>query len=1483
MYRKGRRILAGILAFVLVFSSGGLPVLAENERDLGYTVGLCEHHTQHTDECGYAEASEESPCTHEHTDECYIADENGEKILNCQHVHDDSCGFKESSEESPCMYECEICGAQDEPADTADSGEETSDAADTSEKPADVADVSEEPAETVDNNVDENAAGTVETDAKSVELISWEWVDEEGYLTESDGAWGIGVPGVSEENPLTKEELEPMLPKQITGENADGENVTADVSWDLSAIPEEGVWEGELELTAELSGAYKLGEDASPLVIKIELGGAATYASQANLEANTVEGISPQGTTINVFDYWLSSQDDKDISNPADYQNIGINKDKILKFGTGMGQSSETDPGTLNKNTVNYWTLSSAVRPGIVSPTLTDGYPTLSSSLGGESLAYLFDPSVEHAGKASYSDATGMLQVNEDGYFWYDSTKNFAELNRESKEFTLYNTWGVYAGGGSPNGQFFPFNTGEQVFQDGEGNTITPSDLNSKGEYESQSGTAYPDVSINHYFGLTMTTRFVQQYGGYTDAGKTDKVTYKFSGDDDVWVFIDDVLVADLGGIHDKASLVIDFSTGDISVNGNLTGTLKSMYEAAGMSGSTAWSKDELDTFADNTYHTLSFFYLERGNTDSNMSLQFNLVTIPESGIIKVDQAGNHIPGAGFTLYEADNNYKKGESICSGVTDSNGELTFLDNEGMPVSLADLYSSGIRYMILEETAPPSGYRKAGNRHLYFYTPNGGQDVVLLSDNKWETGSYASSKVTVQTGSEITLSGKSTTIDLDGNEGTLFAVVLQRQDTSEDLQASGNWKAVSGDPESGWHVAADSGLEDIIEAAQDSPYEFKVTPSGAYEVNVENLPGDISKYYYMLGENEKENAEYTIAYYYTSASSVAGATTENTWLVNSDHFERVFSVNLYVPNIQNNLYVQKLDETGEPVSAATGQAVFALYQKDDVTVADDGTYEIKTGADPVQQQTTDDMTTPFVLTGGAMFSKIPIGEYYLIETDAPEGYEASQQAVHVIVDNTGVYADAGTEEDAVSVRRGVGSVVRSMLQFATDDDVDTTLHDIKAELVNGTRDGVGFSWSDWDNDDSNDLHLQFQNTNKVLEYGTHDGKGNPYFEVESGWSRLLVRQCLAHQDDIGISSKKEDLKNQDLTNLFSGTVTVCIENQRVNSLTISKTVVDESGTGPDDAEFTFTLTMTNAGDEEMNAQYSAEGTGAPASGTIEFVGGKAELKLRDGQSVTIRNLPTGACVKVTESDIAGQTYTTTYAIDGGTPVSGKETGEIEIINSGIRNVAFTNTYVPTDEFSFTKTDQNGLEGQLLSGAVFAMYRLTCTDSEHRHEDSLIEISDAAAGTIDSSYEYAECWELAGDVVTSGADGVVSFKELPIDAAEYRLVELKAPDGYTLPEGQWRIAYDEAQKAFAPVSGDSAVGRPPAIGTNNGKYYIQNYKPGELPFSGNTGIRMFLIIGGALMIFGAAGGSGWYLCHRKSAGAGRAARSHRKNRRQ
>lgn len=137
-----KRLFAVLASLCMVVSM--VPTMAF-AQDSGTTIGvsdLCEHHTEHTSDCGYTEGTPEQPCAHEHTDECYaiagqcvhtVHDEScggladptvcthvcGEdtgcviKTLNCQHQHDESCGYVPAAEGTPCTFVCEVCSAQD--------------------------------------------------------------------------------------------------------------------------------------------------------------------------------------------------------------------------------------------------------------------------------------------------------------------------------------------------------------------------------------------------------------------------------------------------------------------------------------------------------------------------------------------------------------------------------------------------------------------------------------------------------------------------------------------------------------------------------------------------------------------------------------------------------------------------------------------------------------------------------------------------------------------------------------------------------------------------------------------------------------------------------------------------------------------------------------------------------------------------------------------------------------------------------------------------------------------------------------------------------------------------------------------------------------------------------------------------------------------------------------------------------------------------
>ncbi len=935
----------------------------------------------------------------------------------------------------------------------------------------------------------------------------------------------------------------------------------------------------------------------SPYVIVLALAVALTASfflplrAEAAISDHTVPTTSPSGTTINLFDYWVNPDDHLSVSGSG-----GVNAGHKFQFNDGKGD------GLLNQ-----WTRGTSPRPGIVNNTLSDGYPKLSEALGDESLRYLFDSSAQ-TGKTSHFGVTGLLKV-QGGYYVYDSSENYAAYNADKNAFDIYGTWGIdKVGDSSHQGQFFPFDAADKVFKE-ENGQLVQTGIKADNTGDSRYNGGKP---VNHHFGLSMSTRFVQPKGGLTN--NNNDMTFEFAGDDDVWVFIDDVLVGDIGGIHNRASLSINFHTGDIKVNDNYNGTLKSKYKEAGKAGDTSWKGN---TFADDTNHTLKFFYLERGATDSNMELKFNLVTVPESDIIKFDQDGKFVQGAEFALYKTDGNFtdttnNENALLGSGTTDEAGHLTLTNKVDNGVINFDyLYNKGHdnKYYLLKETRVPKGYRSSlaatGGSMQLEYVPasaeNGAGGVIINRGGMdagsvvWKTGAFAAAKETITAPSTVykannDLTKSDETVKLDS--GILFAVVLKRDKSAgTGIKDQNNWYAVSGDPSTGagYTLAKEPSKAGAIEAAKKDLHAFTLNTSGQYQVEIQNLPGDISKYYYLLSGNDRKDAEYTVAIYHTTASSIGDATPENTVHVYSDdiadgtNFKRQFATRLLVTNIQNRLFVQKTDTEGKPVDGAK----FALYTSRQVTT-ENGKVVLDGEQTPYDTLTTESVDNPVPLEGAGIFPNTsdgnrPLvkGTYFLKEVSAPKGFLLNDTLTKVIVDDYGVHADAGTDDDGVSTFVGPGALMKSLGQFGAESDIDNTLTWIKGvrQTSNGVTDTDGnLSWSNVDPAGAGDtVHLKYGANGRVYQYGPTE-EGEPYrLETETGWIRMGITQ---DEQPKGTTSKgaRANLGDMNLNALFTGATCVRVANKREASLEVTKHVVVPKGlTGNPDAEFTFKFTV------------------------------------------------------------------------------------------------------------------------------------------------------------------------------------------------------------------------------------------------------------------------------------------------------------------
>ena len=305
--------------------------------------------------------------------------------------------------------------------------------------------------------------------------------------------------------------------------------------------------------------------------------------------------------------------------------------------------------------------------------------------------AGIFD-TTKTTGKNTYTNVKMPFKKDSDGYYYYDSYEYDVKFpdNTPTNNAKLEDE-GLSKLSSNGKGAFLPF---------------------------SKNTSGNVDGNPTFHFGMDMSVKFYMPENGQitTSNGSKKDMTFEFSGDDDVWVFVDGKLVLDIGGIHDAIKGDINFNTGVATVYKGQTNT--------GVTTTNIYTSNVLGTNwknETNKVHTLQVFYLERGKGESNCKIKFNLeikdqlsVTKSLGNKAKDDKDLNALLSNRFnfkvyssedkTNYTAYANkeyyiYKDGSQIGKGRTDTDGSFTLGFNE-TALFVGPDFTSGKTYKVEE---------------------------------------------------------------------------------------------------------------------------------------------------------------------------------------------------------------------------------------------------------------------------------------------------------------------------------------------------------------------------------------------------------------------------------------------------------------------------------------------------------------------------------------------------------------------------------------------------------------------------------------------------------------------------------------------------------------------------------------------------------------------------------------------------------------
>lgn len=1340
--KKKKKCLLAIMLCLCVALSG-MDTGAFATTLLQTDTGLCEHHKEHTTECGFVTDRQEVPCNKE------CIDQDGDGKID----HQEGCDYDPGKQ--PCQYNCELCNDSsiDPMIEDNNEIESTPDNEKTFEKTA-----ARKSGKINTKSIDEAelrnhvlTEGVVDPDNTVVNLFDY-WVNEDA------------------ETPVSGDILKNKHRHQR--QNKGPANFSGEASWN------EGINKNHLLIFGDgiiHAGLWNKGAGSGTDYGK-------KYAGTEKIVKST---LSENGYPI------INTEDaDKQLTQDRDHTLI---EDYRLAGDHVSGNENDGDESYAGNSIQN---ISNTVLNNWGKNVKTDT----------ESLDYLFNPDNDHSYKKSYKDVKGLFQLGTDGYYSYNMRKNFAEFDEDSNSFKLYDRAATIRtdGDDSSIGNFLPFNKGKEVFES-DGNGGLKNDIVDLRKPVT-SGT------MNHHMGMTISTDFRQPVNGQINAGTggTNPMTFEFAGDDDVWVFIDDVLVLDLGGVHSEIYGTIDFSNGNVCIGrafnakgipenpedpANLVTktNLKELYAAADQGDKINWKGN---TFASNSYHTLKMFYLERGNYDSSIALRFNLQPQLYQQIKKVDQNGNPVKGVAFDLYEAE---KKGDTytqvgspLLSLTSDEKGIAQFKDSEGHPFNFVDR-SPGLNdrtYYILKEKNTPPGYRSIPIDPILQFDP---ATTMLTVVNRWSTGAYASFVSNIEGTGEVTYGS------YDANTGNINVSNDKVNRTSQrdglvvavpmlKNQGSGKWMPLYGDNTNGFHTVQYGESASVVEIrkavltsallqsslyALDTSEHAKVpgwyipynTKTQRLEGSISDLPGMANRYQL----NNPENADMRMVYAVIEPDAlekwgIRGESSENRYaalgnrlskngtlesdadlraeaealingitiegdpgardfsLLNVDQFSRNFRSLIYIPNEQRQLRIIKVDQDGK----RTGGAEFSLFtdkackgepvskgitdKNGELIFSPDGTKEGKAGeAEMIWASSTNT-------------------EYYLKETKAPANYRINETVTPIHVGIYSIYADAGDKDNGIKVMAGVGKLAQTMSKYASDGEVNISLRDIVAYAQHqdaGSFDLHGWKDTKLENSSRNRSMNLHYGLNAVVDYGLHDEDGGktiqPFFVTDTGFIRTRVEQNhnrgqYLHDSTYNSAANWEQIDG-DITGLFSLLNIVVVTDKTdagtdTGQLTISKKI---EGTGLADTDysrnFDMKVTLKDANGKELEGNYYFYGN--DKSG---YVSSGGTIPLHHDESITILGLPQGTHYTVVEE---------TANKDGfySRPAFGSASGII--IRDEVATAAFVNT----------KMDENPKLGDL-------MIQKTVTGqgaSQERYFDFAIRLFDKDGTPLKGSYSY------------------------------------------------------------------------------------------------------------------------------------------------